>query len=230
VEGVVIGEKIYIPGGETADGKPTDILEIYDPRQDTWETGALLPQPLSAYALADFEGKMYLFGGWDGERAVDTVYEYNIQNDSWHKRTQMNNPGFDLGAVALEDKIVVLGGRKGEHLINSVVYYYPSRDNGPDSPWMTMADLPEDASNWHVAAVNDSLYLVMVSENEEVVLYQDKDKGWETLPTPPIVFFQDVLPLPLGPYIYLIGYGKDMNQQFWRYQAIYYEIYIPYVD
>jgi len=55
VKGVLIGEKIYVPGGRLASGKPTDVLEIYNPREDVWGMGASLPKPVSAYAIADFD-------------------------------------------------------------------------------------------------------------------------------------------------------------------------------
>ncbi len=63
---VVIGGKVYVPGGRQASGEMSAALEIYDPLQDAWESGAKLPQAVSAYALAAIEGKLYLFGGWDG--------------------------------------------------------------------------------------------------------------------------------------------------------------------
>jgi N-acetylneuraminic acid mutarotase len=77
VEAALIGEKIYVPGGLGGDGQPTDILEIYDPRANQWENGASLPIKLSAYAMTDFEGQLYLFGGWDGEKALDHVFIYD---------------------------------------------------------------------------------------------------------------------------------------------------------
>jgi N-acetylneuraminic acid mutarotase len=234
VEGVVIGEKIYIPGGETVNGKPTDILEIYDPRQDTWETGALLPQALSAYALADFEGKMYLFGGWNGERAVDTVYEYNIQNDSWHKRTQMNMPSFDLGAVALEDKIVVLGGRNGEEILNQAWSYYPSRDVNGESPWEAFLELPTGRASFGVANIYNTVYVIGGIVDGE----KDESGGgwimtgeiWIDLPTIQGYDSHQVELIPIESLLFVIDPSESFKSTLlWTYQAFYYSIYIPFM-
>ncbi len=100
VKGALIGEKIYVPGGLTEDGIPTAILEIYDPRTDTWEVGASLPKAISAYALADFEGQLYLFGGWDGEGALADVLVYDPVGDAWRQGTPMATAKYDGGAVS----------------------------------------------------------------------------------------------------------------------------------
>jgi N-acetylneuraminic acid mutarotase len=142
VEGVVIGEKIYIPGGETVNGKPTDILEIYDPRQDTWETGAPLPQPLSAYALADFEGKMYLFGGWDGEEPQDSVYIFDPSINSWCEGVPMLHKAYNVMAAVSDGKIFVVGGTDGETHFNIANAYLPNRDNSEENPWVTVSNIP----------------------------------------------------------------------------------------
>jgi len=83
VAAALIGGEIYVPGGRTASGSPTNLVEAYNPETDTWERKAPLPVPLSAYALAALEGKLYLFGGWDGSRYVGTVYEYDPAQDVW---------------------------------------------------------------------------------------------------------------------------------------------------
>ncbi|HNB53184.1 MAG TPA: LuxR C-terminal-related transcriptional regulator, partial [Anaerolineales bacterium] len=40
IQAVVAGGEIYVPGGRLASGQPTNILEIYNPRQDNWMAGA----------------------------------------------------------------------------------------------------------------------------------------------------------------------------------------------
>jgi hypothetical protein len=67
INAVVAGGKIFIPGGKLASGEVTDRFEIYDPLNDNWEKGSPLAIPLSAYAQVAYEGKLELFGGWNGE-------------------------------------------------------------------------------------------------------------------------------------------------------------------
>ncbi len=233
VEGVVIGEKVYVPGGETADGKPTDILEIYDPRHDTWETGAPLPQALNAYALADFEGKMYLFGGWDGEGAVDTVFEYNIQNNSWHERTHMNVPSFDLGAVTLEDKIIILGGANGEDILDQAWGFYPSRDADGETPWEDFLELPASRAGFGVASIYDTIYVIggagdgKKKESGEWIM---TGESWIDLPTNRDYDSHQVELVSLGSLLFVIDSSEfPESTRLSTYQAFYYNIYIPFI-
>ena len=66
IHAALLGERIYVPGGKLSENEVTSKLEVYDPRQNAWETRAALPAGVSAYALTAYEGKLYLFGGWMG--------------------------------------------------------------------------------------------------------------------------------------------------------------------
>ena len=236
VHGVLIGEKIYVPGGRRSDGAPTDILEIYDPRRDTWSTGARLPQPVSAYALADFEGQMYLFGGWDGEQALDTVYVYNPATDAWRELTRMGSPRQDHGAVALTDKIVVIGGRNDGGALTEAVGFYPSRDFEGENPWEEFVDLPEARYGFGVESSGEVIFIFGGAQASEAVadfplLYQYTESGWRSIPTDmtePV--FKPVL-ISLGSQIYIITSALSENQTlFLKYQAIYFEVFLPIIQ
>ena len=81
VSAILIGEKIYVPGGKTADDKVTDKFEVFDPRRNTWEERASIPIVLSDYGLASFGGDLYLFGGWDGSKPSDATLKYDPDQD-----------------------------------------------------------------------------------------------------------------------------------------------------
>ena len=75
----VINGLIYIPGGRLSiqDMQPSDTLEIYDTNTNQWSSGAPLPIPLSGYGLVAYEGYLYVFGGWDGQKYRDNVFSYD---------------------------------------------------------------------------------------------------------------------------------------------------------
>jgi DNA-binding CsgD family transcriptional regulator len=235
VNGALIGEKIYVPGGRLADGSPTDILEIYDPRRDSWSAGERLPEAVSAYALADFEGQMYLFGGWDGERALDVVYVYDPVADAWREGTRMTTPRRDHGAVALADKIVVLGGRNAEGALKEAVSYFPSRDASGEDPWEGFVDLPEARYGFGVANSGGVVYVFGGMSNGDAkrdipYAYQFADSDWRSIQielthirTPPIV-------IPIGLRIYILFFEEpDIFTRFWRYQA-FFEVFLPIIQ
>jgi len=59
----VLRGKIFVPGGKLEDGTTTDVLEVYDLTEETWDSSATLPQKISGYALTTFEGQMFLLVG-----------------------------------------------------------------------------------------------------------------------------------------------------------------------
>jgi DNA-binding CsgD family transcriptional regulator len=235
VEGALIGEKIYVPGGRLADGTQTDILEIYDPRQDVWEEGAPLPKPISAYATADFEGKLYLFGGWDGEKALKDVFVYDPEEDVWGERTPMATARQDLGAVALVDKIVVLGGRSGEGITGDAKAYIPSRDLDGDNPWGEFLDIPEERYNFGVASIYDTVYLIggILGEKrqKESASWLMNGEEWIPLETNRDYNMRSTTMVSLESQLMIFEPSDSFEATLvWAYQAFYYSIYFPIVQ
>lgn len=240
VAGVVISEKVYVPGGRLPDGSVTDVLEVYDPRNDTWASGAPLPKPVSAYALADFEGKLYLFGGWDGEQALSEVLIYDPGTDTWEMGTPMAAPARDARAVALTDKIVVLGGRNDGKILQDTLVYYPSRDVAGEDPWAEMAEMPVGRAGFGAASIYESVYVVGGETAEPVT----ESVGWVLTEAGEWTSFGTIqdfagrrtemvslgsLLMVLDPVVETQTSSDRARTEAWTYQAFYYSIYIPIV-
>ena len=58
----VVNGKIYVIGGEESDGVVA-VNEVYHPVTDTWSTKTSIPTPVSAYASAVVDEKIYVIGG-----------------------------------------------------------------------------------------------------------------------------------------------------------------------
>lgn len=110
VNAVVLGEKIYVPGGITSGDNTTSVLEVYDPRNDTWSTKNSLPDPLSDYALEVFEGKLYLFGGRNKSVYSDRVYSYDPVLDMWTEEASISQPRAFFDSAQWGGKIYLVGG------------------------------------------------------------------------------------------------------------------------
>lgn len=231
VEAALIGEKIYVPGGFAADGTPTDVLEIFDPRQDVWSAGAPMPVPLANYALADYEGLLYLFGGTDGKNAKDTVWIYDPEEDSWQPGTPMKVAREGAAAVALTDRIVVLGGRNGSRLLKSTLSYVPSRDASGEDPWEEYADMPQGRAEFGAASIYDLVYLLggeIDGEGETGLILVEGN--WVSLPVENDYSGSQTQLLSIGQLLYVLAKPTGMTEtEFWAYQAFYYSIYIPIV-
>lgn len=159
-QAVLLGEKIYIPGGRAPDGQAVNVLDIYDPRQDRWEQGAPLPAALYGYALAALEGRLYLFGGWDGSRALATVYRYDPAQDQWQARSDLPAARAYAAAAVTGGKILLAGGWDGRAVLSAVDWYYPARDGSGDAPWESRPALPQPRWRMAAASMADLVYLV----------------------------------------------------------------------
>jgi DNA-binding CsgD family transcriptional regulator/N-acetylneuraminic acid mutarotase len=160
VDAEVISGKIFVPGGKLANDLMTNVLEIYDPQRDAWSTGSPLPVAMSAYALTSFEGRLYLFGGWDGQQYLDTVFRYDVASDQWTQLPSMPVKRAFAGAAASGDRIFVLGGRNQDGALAANTVYMPNNEDGNGSSWSEAAPLPEGRYAMGVTSIAGFIYLV----------------------------------------------------------------------
>ncbi|MEJ5202922.1 MAG: LuxR C-terminal-related transcriptional regulator, partial [Anaerolineales bacterium] len=191
IQAVLLGEKIYVPGGLGGDGQPLARLDIYDPRRDIWEEGATLPVPLSDYALATFEGQLYLFGGWDGTAVQKSVWIYDPVQDTWSRGSPMPRGRRYAAVAVMMDKLLVIGGFDGEQALSETLVYYPQRDRSGDDPWQKGVELPQGRFGMGAVSLTDALFLFggRTGEDEENVLaaleYLLQQESWAELEQPP---------------------------------------------
>jgi hypothetical protein len=182
VRAAVIGGLIYVPGGQLTGGQPTNQLNIFSPRENQWRQGASLPVPLSRYALAAVEGRLYLLGGWDGKHFVDTVYEYTPEQDQWSVCQPMPQPRGFASAAVVSESIVVVGGRNQAGPLSSSERLAPEGDCA-NSVWQTISSLPNGYALFDAASVGDILYLVGKQQDKlQLLALTPGSAEWRTAP------------------------------------------------
>lgn len=232
-----IGGLIYVPGGRFESGEVTDKLEVFNPLDGQWYSRSPMPMPLSAYALIAFEGKLYIFGGWNGNVYVGNVYVYDPSQDRWEEKTSMPTARGYAGAAVSSGKIFVFGGTNGDVLdVNEA--YQPSLDDGDGTPWEVRAPLPEKRYGMGTASVADIIH-VFGGEGLQGESHPDGNLAWKYFPKND-VWEEFLVPnnqtwvylkaVPLGTQIFTLGgelEGKtsDINAS---YQAIF-TVTIPVV-
>ncbi len=187
IAAVLLGGRIYVPGGHDAQGRVLTAVETYNPSTQEWTQATPLPAPRSAYALAEVGGRIYLFGGWDGRRYVDTVFEFSPDTEAWNVRTPMPEAlGFQAAAV-LGGKIFLIGGYDGNREAASCYEYAPDLETSGVSPWKQCAPLSAPRGGAAAATVGNSIYVVgggwkgFVAYNER---YEPQNDMWVRFPTP----------------------------------------------
>ena len=84
---------------------------------------------LSGYALAAFEGKLYLFGGWDGQNYHAEVWQYDPDLDKWTAKSPMQTARAfaDAAVPERQGRIYVIGGENAERRAHGQRKLQPSR-------------------------------------------------------------------------------------------------------
>ncbi len=212
---------IFVPGGELADGQVSDQLEIYDPREQRWFRGQSLPAPRSRYALAAWEGQLYLIGGWDGSSIRAEVFVYDPVLDRWESGPPLPQARRNAGVTVASGRLYITGG-EGEHgPLRDSAWLEPGAN--PARRWIAIAPLPQPIARPVVVGLSNTL-LVFDSERREGLTYDVAADAWSRAPLPPeaTIFAPGVL---LNASIYFVGDSRAQGVLS-EYRALY-VIFIP---
>jgi len=160
VEAVFLRGAIYVPGGIMSNGSVTDTMEIFVINENKWEVRASVPERISNYALATFEGQLFLFGGWDGADVTDRVYRYDPSLDEWFPCASMPTARMNASATVMGGKILVVGGSNFEEDFAHIEGYQPSFGMDDGSEWEKNDDLPFDCGFCSSNSLSDQMFVI----------------------------------------------------------------------
>jgi probable HAF family extracellular repeat protein len=120
-----VGGKLYVAGGNDANGAALGWLDVYDPATNTWATRAPMPTARVAAAAASSGGKLYVAGGRNGTTYVNALEVYNPLTNAWAKKTGMPAPRAGLGMAAIDNLLYAVGGRYQKDLLEVNERYTP---------------------------------------------------------------------------------------------------------
>lgn len=225
ISAILVGEKIYVPGGLTLDGEISDKLEVFDPRRNFWEEKANLPTGISDYALAAFGGNLYLFGGWDGLKVSSSVLKYNPGIDKWSELTELPYPLSSASALQIENRIVLLGKRKQNSSEIEMWNYYPDRDVSGESAWEEGEHNQTDGSIVCLFDLLGQMYTVVKSEESTIFfIYEAQTNAWKAIGHSESLNLNAAQCSSIGGELFLLG-GIEADgthsDQFMGYKMIY---------
>lgn len=74
----VLNGRVYAFGGSTeAFGNPASTVESWAEGESRWRAEASMPHQRMRHAAVALGGRLYVLGGHDGERALDSVLSYD---------------------------------------------------------------------------------------------------------------------------------------------------------
>ena len=231
VRAAVIGNRIYVPGGRLQSGAITAQLESYDLLRDRWVTLAPLPAPRSGYALAAFEGKLYLLGGWDGKTYRSEVWQYDPDDNAWRPRAPMPVARAFAAAVAMEGRIYVVGGEDETGSLTVNQSYSPTADDQSLSPWSTKAPILSAVGRGDAAAIGGLLMVVGADGAPgRLLLYSGQTDSWRSSQIP-LEVLRDLRVQAIGNKLYIVGGSTEGGESAgaYEYQAIL-TVFVPVIQ
>jgi N-acetylneuraminic acid mutarotase len=182
-----------------------------------------MPAPRSGYALAVLEGKLYLFGGWDGQRYRSEVWQYDPGANSWTPRKPMPTARAFAAAAVVENAVYVVGGANEQGGLATNERYIPAEDNDTGSPWAVKAKLPNAADHIAAASIGDQIFLLGGAQDvNQLLIYTADNDSWRADKFP-LAATSDLRTQAIGNKLYILG-GRGAgtaNPQVYEYQAIY---------
>jgi DNA-binding CsgD family transcriptional regulator/N-acetylneuraminic acid mutarotase len=222
----VLGDQIIVPGGYTASGTPTSVVEAYHVISDEWTSLAALPGPRFAYALATFNNKVYVFGGWDGQGYANSTFIYDPMTNQWTTGAALPIGRGFAGAATLGDAIYVVGGYADDHEFDRCDRYLPQADR-----WEACAPMSVARGGLSLVPISGRLYAIgggwtgYLTFNER---YDPSANSWSVAPSPFTGQWRGMGATHLGNDIYALGgwNGQYLNV-LEKYSPFPFSIFVP---
>ena len=210
-----LGGKIYIIAGYGETGKRNkNSVQVYDTRNNTWNTGiAPTPVNLNHAAAASYNGKFYVVGGYLDNK--------NPVTNTWAEKAPMPTARQHLASAVINGKLYAIGGRtagKGSNLGNNEVY------DPKANTWSELDPMPTKRGGIAAAVVNGCIYVLggeaptqTFNSNER---YDPITNSWtEESPIP--TARHGLAAVAIGTDIYVIGGGPQPDISFANVNQIY---------
>ncbi|CAL1534502.1 unnamed protein product [Lymnaea stagnalis] len=133
---------------------PTSI-EKYDLRTNTWTQVANMSGRRLQFGVAVLEDKLFVVGGRDGLKTLNTVECYDPKKKTWTLMPPMSTHRHGLGVGVLEGPMYAVGGHDGWSYLNTVERWDPQARQ-----WSYVAPMSTSRSTVGVAALHGKLYAV----------------------------------------------------------------------
>ncbi|XP_055357218.1 kelch-like protein 3 [Paramacrobiotus metropolitanus] len=179
----MLNGRLYAAGGYELEDSTFELLssvEAYDPESDVWSEVAALPRRLASFAIVACDGRLYVFGGEDGEEACGSTFYYDPAANAWDTLADMPTGRAGCVACVAPSGLIYVVGGNGE--MGRCVEVYDRVAN----QWQKKGDLVRPRSNPGCVCLDGRLYVLggyaVVGEEEEqhdsIEVYDEDADRW----------------------------------------------------
>ena len=172
------------------------------------------------------DGKVYVFGGWDGRGYANTTFIYDPKLDRWTTGSPLPIGRGFAGAAALNDAVYVVGGYADDHELDRCDRYLPQEDR-----WETCAPLSVARGGLSLVPVAGHLYALgggwtgYLTFNER---YDPAADAWSIVPTPFTGQWRGLGATNIGNDIYALGgWNGQYLSTVEKYNPFPFSIFVP---
>ncbi|XP_054271879.1 kelch-like protein 10 isoform X2 [Macrosteles quadrilineatus] len=214
-------EVVFTIGG-WSDGYPTDAIETYDKRSDSWYLSHMKDQKIRAYhGVVVLDKLIYIIGGFNGSEYFSTMHCYDPVTYKWTEKACMHDVRCYISVATLGGEIYAIGGYNGRTRLNTAEKYNPLINQ-----WTMIAPLNKIRSDASAASLFGKIYVAGGFDGGEVMrsaeVYTPESDSW---------LFVDYMTVPRsgvnlishGSYIYALGGYDGVNRLYSceRYNPVY---------
>ncbi len=188
-----VNGKFYALGGRN-----THALDIYDPKTQTWSTGADTPLEMHHFQSVVLNDEIWVVGAFTGpypkEEPIAFLHVYNPDTDTWRTEGKLPDGRHrgSAGALAHKGKIYLLCGNQEGHYTGHNTWFDVFDPSSGE--WTSLPDAPHTRDHFQMAIIDEKLYAaggrntsqktnhVMDQTISEVDVYDFRSGTWSTLP------------------------------------------------
>ena len=160
------------------------------PEFDGWTMGAAMPLPRSEHAVAEFNGRIWVLGGYPpGRLPSDLVQIYDPATSRWSLGPKLPQPIHHTHVAAASGRIYVLGGEiegastgKPEVFVSNVWMHDPAVGG-----WVARSPMPTARGGGGKAVIDGKIYVAggRPPGGSAFEVYDPATDKWERLPDLP---------------------------------------------
>ena len=99
---VTLNSFMFSIGGQSNPKYTLRLVDRYSPKQDLWETVALLPDPRSHIATVVYQEKIYVIGGKDQNgNTIESIIYFDPETLTWGSKVNIELDRCDMPALIL---------------------------------------------------------------------------------------------------------------------------------
>jgi hypothetical protein len=175
--GIIYFQKNIFPTNASVTPTPTPRVQ--------WVEFPGLPVPRRGLAVANYENRIYAFGGENTAGISNIVDSYDPITNTWTGLTSKPTPVTDINAAVLGGLIYIPGGRLASGIPTNITEIYDPRTDD----WTSGVPLPKSLSAYALTVYEGRIYIFGGWDGKQILnnayVYDPHNNSWSQLPSMP---------------------------------------------